>query len=155
MRFAFLVFLFIPAAFAEKSVILFLGDSLTAGYGVRSDESYPSRLAQAWKSAGRDVQVINGAESGSLSSSLPTRVAFYSGRMKPRLVIIASGGNDARQLTPVSEIQKNLQNTIEAAKATGAKVALAEMRIFPNLGKEYADSFQALYKNLAKKIRLL
>ncbi len=141
----------------DKTTILFLGDSITAGYGVKREESYPQRLAELLRKSGRSIEVINGAESGSLSSSVDSRLKFYLKRFKPDVVLIASGGNDARQFTPVREIEKNLQSAIATAASAKVKVALVQMQIFPNLGKEYADAFKAIYPSLVKgnKISLI
>lgn len=152
-RLCILLFFASLQAFAEDTV-LFLGDSLTAGYGVLSEESYPSLLEAEFKKDGRSVKVVNGAESGSLSSSLPTRLEFYLKRFKPKLVVVASGGNDARQLTDVAQIEKNLKLTVEAAKKSGAKVALQSMEIFPNLGKEYVERFKEIYPRIAKQSKV-
>ncbi len=133
-----------------ETTVLFLGDSLTDGYGVRREQAYPALLEQRWMKSGRKIKVINGAESGSLASALPERIDFYSKRFKPNLIVIATGGNDARQLTPVDKIEDSLRKGVSRAKATQAKVALVAMRIFPNLGKEYVTKFSAIYPRVAK-----
>ncbi|MGE0763840.1 MAG: arylesterase [Bdellovibrionales bacterium] len=150
-----LFILFCSPLFAAESVILFLGDSLTAGYGVRREESYPERLSIRLKAKAPNIKVINGAESGSLSSSLNSRLNFFLNRFKPKLIVIASGGNDARQLTDIKEIEKNLAAAIDLGKKSGATVALAQMQIFPNLGKEYADAFKKLYPRLARNHKIV
>lgn len=140
-----------------QKLILFLGDSLTAGYGVKKEESYPEVLREDWVKQGRAIQIINGAESGSLSSSLVERLNFYLKRFDPFMVIIASGGNDARQLTPIPVIEKSLTDAVQLAKAKAKVVVLVQMRIFPNLGKNYAEQFAAIYPKVAKaeKVNLL
>ena len=150
-----IVLLFLSfSVWAEDKVVLFLGDSLTAGYGVLKEESYPELLGVAWNKEGRKIKIINGAESGSLASSLPSRLDFFLKRFKPHLIVIASGGNDARQLTKISEIEKSLKQTIEISQKSGAKVALQAMEIFPNLGKEYVDQFKVMYPRLAQKTKV-
>lgn len=150
------VFVCAFAAPAEDHV-LFLGDSITAGYGVLPSESYPSLLESRWRKAGKNLRVINAAASGSLASGTKKALDFHSKRTKPKVIVIVSGGNDARQLTPVNKIELALSESIRAAKKTGAKVVLGEMRIFPNYGKEYYEAFTAMYSRLAKaeKVELL
>lgn len=136
----------------EKSpVILFLGDSVTAGYGVSPGEAYPEILKNRLKGVGNSYEFVNAAESGSLSSSLSSRLRFQLKRKNVYLVVIASGGNDARQKTPADVIFKNLSEAISIAKSSKAKVLLLGMRIFPNLGKEYSDQFAAIYPQLGRK----
>src|SRR5690349_17116208 len=114
------LFGFSAGALADQTV-LFLGDSLTDGYGVQRELAYPALLEKKWQAAGKKVTVVNGAESGSLASSLPERIAFYNKRFKPSIIVIATGGNDGRQLTPVTKIEESLAETIKTAKGTGAK----------------------------------
>jgi acyl-CoA thioesterase I len=144
------VFLMGYPAVAE-TVILFAGDSLTAGYGVLKKESFPSLLEEEWLSAGRQVRIINAAQSGSLASALAGQLEFHLKRAKPAVIVIISGGNDARQLAPTAAIEKSLRAAVRKAKASGAKVFLGEMRIFPNYGKEYADGFAAIYPRVARE----
>jgi acyl-CoA thioesterase-1 len=148
--------LFATAAGAETR-ILFLGDSITAGYGVLPGESYPALLEARWRKAGKRVTVINGAESASLASGLKKSLDFHVKRSNPKVIVIVSGGNDARQMTSPPKIEIALRDAVRAAKKSGATVVLGEMRIFPNLGKEYVASFTAIYPRLAKseKVELL
>lgn len=138
----------------HSQTILFLGDSLTAGYGVLKNESYPSLVEQKLKEKFPELKVINGAESGSLSSSLTSRLEFYLKKIKPQVVIIASGGNDGRQLTPAKVIQTNLKSAVVLAKQKKIKVVLVGMQIFPNLGKEYRESFARVYPDLAAETKV-
>ncbi len=154
ISFIALIFTFTSHAFANKQV-LFLGDSITAGYGVLPEESYPALLQARWKDKG--ATIINAAESGSLASGMRKALDFQLKRAKPKLIVIVGGGNDARQLTPVTKIETALRSLIQAAKKSGAKVVLGEMRIFPNYGKEYVNSFMAVFPKLAKseKVELM
>ncbi len=154
-----LIFLMMPAflakADAPEKVLLFLGDSLTAGYGVTKNESYPARLQEKIHAANSDWRVVNGAESGSLTSSLEERLKFYLNREpRPRVVVIASGGNDARQKSSTKNIETQLKSCVRLAKKAKLKVVVVGMKIFPNLGKEYAEEFAAIYPRLAKKERV-
>jgi acyl-CoA thioesterase-1 len=138
------------AAIAEEKVILFLGDSLTSGYGIPQEFSYPRQIEKRFKSEGVSVRVVNGAEAGSLSSALLARIQFYQKRLKPQLTFICSGGNDARQKRSVAAIKKSLGEVLEFAQANQIKVALCGMQIFSNLGPEYGRGFKTLYEDLAK-----
>lgn len=155
-----LIFLMMPIFIARAEslpkVLLFLGDSLTAGYGVTKSESYPARLQEKIHSANLDWVVVNGAESGSLTSSLEERLKFYLNREpRPRVVVIASGGNDARQKSSTKNIEAQLKSCVRMAKKAKLKVVVIGMKIFPNLGKEYAEQFAAIYPRLTKKEKVM
>ncbi len=145
---------FSAASRAEEKVILFLGDSLTSGYGVPQELSYPRLIEQKFRSEGHSIRVVNGAEAGSLSSALLARIQFYQKRLKPQLTFICSGGNDARQKRSVSAIKKSLEEVLEYSKANQLKVALCGMQIFSNLGSEYGSGFRSLYQDLAKTFKV-
>lgn len=135
---------------AKIQKILFLGDSLTSGYGVNKNEDYPSLLGQILKKKGHDIEVINGAEGGSLSSSVLSRLEFHLKKTKPDIVVVATGGNDARQATPPHQIESNIRQVIKKARAENIQVLLIGMKIFPNLGPQYANEFAKIYPELAQ-----
>jgi acyl-CoA thioesterase-1 len=151
--YAALVFSALTAS-AEPSVVLFLGDSITAGYGVRRDEAFPYIIEKELKEKGHDVRVVNGAESGSLSSSVTARLKWYLGRVHPVLVVLTIGGNDARQGRAVADIERDLRETIQFAQNQKLKILLGGMRIFPNLGEKYAHDFHALYSHLHEQLHV-
>lgn len=136
---------------SEKTkTIVFIGDSLTAGYGVRKDQAYPARVEDLLRKKGHAVKVINGGISGSVTAEANRRVKWYS-KAKPDIVVIALGANDALKGTPVDVIKKNLSEAIDAAKSENSKVLLAGMNIFSNFGDEYGKSFAKLYRDLAQE----
>ncbi len=147
-----LALLIVTPSFASE--ILFLGDSLTAGYGVSRDESFVFLIQQKLKTEKPEFKIVNGAESGALSSSVFSRAQFYLKQNKPDLVVLTIGGNDARQGTAVQIIESNITKTIELLKQNKVKVLLVGMRIFPNLGPKYAKDFQDLYPRIAKKFQI-
>lgn len=153
----FALSLFFAGTFASASnakdptTLLFLGDSLTAGYGVKKDQAYPNVVAQNLKPQHPNLKVVNGSISGSLASSGPTRLKFYLNKINPDIVVIALGGNDARQATDPKVIKKHLSKTIELAKEHKVKVVLAGMKIFVNYGKDYGREFSEIYPQLAKE----
>ncbi len=139
---------------AEPPTLLFLGDSLTAGYGVRRDEGFVAVIETRLKKEYSDLRVINGAESGSLSSSALSKLKFYSARMKPDLLVLTLGGNDAREGKPLSEIEANLTAALRYAQDNKIKTVFVGMRIFPNLGPQYASDFEKIYPKLAKEFHV-
>lgn len=134
--------------------VLFLGDSLTAGYGLEVGEAFPEMIAKRLQAEGRTgVKVINGGISGSTSASALSRLQWFI-RSKPDLMILSLGANDGLRGLPVDEMRANLTRTIEFARANGVKVALTGMQIPPNYGPEYTTSFAKVFPELAAQYQL-
>lgn len=134
-----------------QTTILFLGDSLTAGYGVEKDEAYPSRLEDLLREKGiNDVKLINAGISGSTTASGLSRLKWYQ-RAKPDLLFLALGANDGLRGLSLEAMEKNLNDIIEAAKAEGMTVILAGMEIPPNYGEEYTRQFREVFQTLSHK----
>ncbi len=142
---------------AEKSqletVIVFIGDSLTQGYGVRSEEAYPELVEKKLIQDGFNVRVINGGISGSVTAEADRRLRWYL-KVKPQIVVLALGANDGMKGTPPETIEKNLTKAIDFAQANGITVLLSGIRMFSNLGPEYVKKFEAIFPDLAKRQHL-
>ncbi|NKB56245.1 MAG: arylesterase [Alphaproteobacteria bacterium] len=134
---------------ADNKIILALGDSLTAGYGLRVSDSFPFRLQIALRKAGHKVQVINGGLSGDTTAGGLTRLDWLLDD-KPDLVIVELGANDALRALDPKKVQENLDKIVRRIKAQGAHVLLTGMRAPPNMGGEYATKFRAIYPELAR-----
>jgi acyl-CoA thioesterase-1 len=138
----------------KQYTVLFLGDSLTEGYGLQAGEAFPDLIAARLKAEGRsDIRIINGGVSGSTSASALGRLQWYI-RSKPDLMILSLGGNDGLRGLPVAEMRNNLVQTIEYAQKNGIKVALTGMMIPPNLGQDYTASFAKVFPDLAAQYHL-
>ena len=142
-----------PTTNESKKKILCLGDSLTEGYGILKEYSYPSRLEEALKDKGFSVKVINSGQSGSTSKNGLKRIKWLS-RMKPDYVILALGANDGLRGLSLVELELNLSNVIEYAEGQKIKVVLAGMKIPPNYGPSYTLEFEKIFKRLAKTYEL-
>lgn len=137
------------------TTVVIIGDSLTQGYGVKETDAFPALLPGELAKLGLSgVRVINAGISGSVTAEADRRVRFYS-RLKPQLVMICLGGNDALKGTPAVTIEQNLRRGILAAKEIGAQVALCAMRIFSNYGATYSKEFESLYPRLAREEGIL
>lgn len=140
-----------PVLSAEEKTILFLGDSLTEGYGVLKDESYPELIKSRLLNKGKKgIRIINAGISGSTSASASGRLKWYK-RANPDLVILALGGNDGLRGFPIKSIKQNLKKTISWAKSNQIKILLAGIKIPPNYGLEYTKKFEAVFKELANE----
>ena len=140
-------------ALAER-VVLFLGDSLTAGLGVEPDEAYPRLLgALLTKDGVADVRIVNGGVSGSTSASALSRLQWYD-KIKPSVLFLALGANDGLRGLTVEEMGNNLAEVIDAARKRGMSIILAGMELPPNYGDEYTGSFRQVYRDLASRYGL-
>ncbi|MBX9644441.1 MAG: arylesterase [Novosphingobium sp.] len=138
---------------ADELVILALGDSLFAGYGLDPGQSYPAHLEKALQAKGIKARVVNAGVSGDTTAGGLQRVDFVLKSLpkKPALAVISLGGNDMlRGLSP-DETRKNLDAILTRFKAEGVPVLLLGMLAAPNLGADYAQRFNPIYPALAKK----
>jgi acyl-CoA thioesterase-1 len=139
-----------PAAAPPPPVVVFLGDSLTAGLGLAEEQAYPALLARQLKAEGKPARVINAGVSGDTTAGGLSRLGWLLNQ-HPALVVVALGGNDGLRGLPVAEVEGNLRQIIRRAQAAGAGVLLLGMRLPPNYGP-YADQFTAVYPKLAREL---
>jgi acyl-CoA thioesterase-1 len=134
----------------EETVIVALGDSLTAGLGLLQSESFPAKLEATLKAQGRNVTVVNAGVSGDTVSAALDRLAWA---LPPNTsaVIVELGGNDALKGLPPAQIEASLAKIIERVKAKGLPVLIAGMESPRNMGKDYVDQFHAIYPDLAER----
>jgi len=137
-----------PAAALEACRIAVLGDSLTAGYGVARDDAFPVRLEAALAAEGFDCAVLNAGVSGDTSAGGASRIDWVLAD-DPTHLIVELGGNDALRGLPVDQLEANLRRIIEAAQAEDVPVLLAGMKAPPNMGRDYGEAFEAVYRRLA------
>ncbi len=140
----------VQAVTQEQKLVLFVGDSLTAGYGVSKEQAFPDQVGLLLKAKGIDAKIVNGGISGSVSAEADARVRWFL-KLKPTVLVLALGANDALKGTPTPQIKKNLAAAIDLAKKNNLKVILCGMQVFSNFGPEYTAKFEALYKELAKE----
>ncbi|MBT5296907.1 MAG: arylesterase [Rhodospirillaceae bacterium] len=143
-----------PIWAADPPVILALGDSLTAGYGLAQPDSFTVQLEAALAKAGTVAKIKNAGVSGDTSAGGRARLAWALAE-KPDAVMIELGANDGlRGLNP-KRTEANLDAIIAMAKAQGLPVLLTGMRAPPNLGVEYCEEFNSLFARLARKHEVL
>ena len=135
---------------AEAPVILALGDSLSAGYGIPAEQGWVNLLQRRLTERGFPHQVINASISGDTTSGGLSRLPAALERHRPVLVILELGANDGLRGQPPMAMATNLGRMIELSQQAGARVVLAEMRIPPNYGPLYTQKFQATFGELAQ-----
>ena len=135
---------------APKKRMVFLGDSLTEGYGVAQAKAYPALLQTKFDEEKKNWTIVNAGVSGSTTASALSRLQWQL-KNKTDLVIIALGANDGLRGLKIEDSEKNLAKAIDFAKSKNVKVLLAGIMVPPNYGKEYSDRFAKMYVNLSKK----
>lgn len=146
------VLLCLSAAHAQSVPvkIAMLGDSLTAGYGVKPDQAIPARLQAALKAEGRDVTVLNHGVSGDTSAGGLDRLDWMLGD-KPDIVMVELGANDALRAVDPATTERNLDAILARLKDAKVTTWLIGMMAPRNLGPDYVKAFDGLYKKLADK----
>jgi acyl-CoA thioesterase-1 len=142
----------VPAAWAAQdvkpTVILVLGDSLSAGYNLPPNDAFPAQLERALTAQGHAVRVINGGVSGDTSAGGRARLDWMLAD-RPQVAIVELGANDAlRGLSP-EKTEANLDQILTTLKERGVTPLLAGMIAPPNMGADYGKAFNGLYGRLA------
>jgi acyl-CoA thioesterase I len=133
--------------------VVVLGDSLTAGLGLLSEQAYPALLQRELDREGYDVEVVNAGVSGDTSAAGLQRLE-WSLDGDVRVLVVALGANDGLRGLPVAEMKKNLATIIETARDRHIAVLLAGMEAPPNFGADYTAQFRQAYRDLAVKYRV-
>lgn len=144
----FYLFLIAQPAFSEK--LIFLGDSLTEGYGVAQDKAFPQLIQEKFKKLNSKWSISASGSSGSTSASTLSRLKWIS-KDRPDVVFILMGSNDGLRGLKVEETEKNLAEALLWAKKEKIRVILGQLHVPPNYGKEYSKKFAAIFPRLAKK----
>ena len=137
-----------PSAFAAKTILV-LGDSLSAGYGIRPEQAWPSLLTQRLAEKRIDYTVANLSISGETTAGGRSRLAAALATHKPAVVVLALGANDGLRGLSIEQMRGNLEAMISAAQKAGARVLVAGMRLPPNYGP-YAEQFVQSFADIAK-----
>lgn len=127
-----------------------LGDSLTAGYGLHPEQALPARLEAALKAQGRDVVVLNHGVSGDTTAGGLDRLDWMLGE-KPDIVFVELGANDALRGIDPAVTERTLDTIISRLRAAKVTVWLTGMLAPRNLGSDYTEAFDGIYKKLADK----
>ncbi len=134
---------------APDPVALFLGDSLTAGYGVDEEDAWPTLVGDEWKRRGLNWRARNAAISGATSAGVAQEAAWA---LTPdvKLAFVCIGGNDGLRGVPLEETRRNVDALIVFLQKRGVRVALAGMKIPPNYGARRAAKFAAIFPKVAR-----
>jgi acyl-CoA thioesterase-1 len=137
-------------AAASRPRIVFLGDSLTAGYGLDLSQSVPSLIQARLTGEGYNYEVVNAGVSGDTSAGGLSRLD-WSLDGDVRILVLELGANDGLRGLPVDALKKNLETIIARAEQRGIRVVLTGMEAPPNYGPAYTASFRKVYRDLARE----
>ena len=151
---ATLTVLLLISSNAWAGTVLVWGDSLSAGYGLRPQQSWPSLLGERINAARLPHKVVNASISGETTAGGLARLPAALEAHKPSVIVIELGANDGLRGLPVKAMAANLQAMVDASRKAGAQVLLVGMRMPPNYGPDYTASFEATFRDLAKTRRV-
>jgi acyl-CoA thioesterase I len=149
---SFLILRGVSIAAPAPRVILFLGDSITAGYGLDPSQAFPALIQQKIDAQRWHFKVVNAGQSGDTSAGGLSRIDWLL-KNKIDVLVLELGANDGLRGLPVENSKKNLQAIIDRTKDKypEVKVIVAGMKVPPNMGGDYGRKFEAVFVDLAKK----
>ena len=138
------------SAYSAPKTVLVLGDSLSAEYGIARGAGWVALLEQKMKAEKIQAKVVNASISGETTIGGRTRLPALLKQHKPHVVVIELGANDGLRGLPVASAESNLRAMIGMAHKTQARVMLVGMRMPPNYGRAYTESFFNMFKKVAR-----
>jgi acyl-CoA thioesterase-1 len=146
------LYLALSAAFPTPRVVLFLGDSITAGYGLEPSQAFPGLIEERIQAKKWNFKVINAGQSGDTTAGGLNRMDWLL-KNPIDVLVLELGGNDGLRGLPAETTRKNLQAIIDRTreKYPQVKIILAGMKVPPNMGRDYSQRFNAIFAELAKK----
>lgn len=140
------------ATSSKKKTLLFFGDSLTAGYGLDEEESFPSLIQNRIDSLGRPYEVINAGLSGETSAGGKGRIDWVLNKPVD-IFVLELGANDMLRGLDINETEKNLRAILDVVKVKSpdAHLVIAGMEAPPNMGEQYTSKFRGIFSSIAKE----
>ena len=136
---------------AESKKLLILGDSISAGYGLKKSENWVQLLETSLKTSIEELKIINSSISGDTTIGGLSRIESDLEEHKPNYVLVELGGNDALRGYPINKIKNNLLKIIDASFEAKANPIIMQIRIPPNYGKNYVAAFESIYPQIAEE----
>ena len=139
---------------AETKKLLILGDSISAGYGIKESENWVTLLELTLKKENFDIEIINSSVSGDTTIGGLSRIKNDLDQYSPDLVLIELGGNDALRGYPIKQIKSNINKIIFECIKEGSIPIIMQIKIPPNYGKNYVQAFESIYPEIAEENNL-
>ncbi len=137
----------------EGPLVAFLGDSLTSGWRLREEEAYPAVVARTLARHGRPIRAVNAGRSGDTVAQGLERLPSLL-RLKPAVLVVALGINDALRGLPVEDAERSLRRIVDDGRASGARLVLVGFRALRPAADPRLHDFEAMYERLAAERRL-
>ncbi len=142
-----------PPAAEQRPLVVFLGDSLTAGLGVAEDQAYPALVGERLTAEGHSARVVNAGVSGDTSAGGVARLDWILSQ-HPDVVVVGLGANDGLRGLPLEATEANLREIVRRVQASGARVILLGMKIPPSYGPDYSGRFEEMYPEIAHDLHV-
>jgi acyl-CoA thioesterase-1 len=149
-RILLLLLLILPVT-APARIILIVGDSLSAAYGIPVEKGWVSLLQDRLDAEGYPYRIVNDSISGDTTANARARLTRALARHAPAVVLLELGGNDGLRGLSLTAMKSNLASMISSARGEGAQVLLIGVQLPPNYGPRYTERFQAIYHELARE----
>lgn len=146
--------LVISHAAGAAGTLLVFGDSLSAGFGLRSDQAWPVLLGKRLEAAGKSLKVVNASISGETTAGGRARLEAALRQHQAQTVIIELGANDGLRGLPTAAMRDNLMAMVQIAQRHKVRILLIGMRLPPNYGSEYTRAFDQTFVEVARKTRV-
>lgn len=139
---------------AKEPVILVVGDSISAAFGLPVQEGWVALMRKELQQSDPQTQVINASISGDTTQGGLARLPELLTTYQPTVTVIELGGNDGLRGTPIKIIKQNLKNMVQLSQRSNSKVLLLGMQIPPNYGAKYTELFKNMYAELAAELNI-
>ena len=145
------VLIFSNSIIADDKKLLILGDSISAGFGIKESQNWTTLLKSSFSKEGKSLEIINLSISGDTTSGGLSRINRDLNTYKPDFVLVELGGNDALRGYPISRIKQNLLKIISIISNNKSIPIIMQIKIPPNYGKKYIEAFENIYSEVASE----
>ena len=143
------VLIFSNSIIADDKKLLILGDSISAGFGIKESQNWTTLMKSSFSKEGKNLKIINSSISGDTTSGGLSRINRDLNTYKPDFVLVELGGNDALRGYPISRIKQNLLKIISIISNNQSIPIIMQIKIPPNYGKKYIEAFENIYSEVA------
>ena len=145
------VLIFSNSIIADDKKLLILGDSISAGFGIKQSQNWTTLLKSSFSKEGKSLKIINSSISGDTTSGGLSRISRDLNTYKPDFVLVELGGNDALRGYPISRIKQNLLRIVSIISDNQSIAIIMQIKIPPNYGKKYIEAFENIYSEVASE----
>ena len=145
------VLIFSNSIIADDKKLLILGDSISAGFGIKESQNWTTLLNSSFSKEGKSLKIINSSISGDTTSGGLSRISRDLNTYEPDFVLVELGGNDALRGYPISRIKQNLLKIVSIISNNQSIAIIMQIKIPPNYGKKYIEAFENIYSEVASE----